>query len=215
MSEMKLTADSGGGTVALKAPASTTSNASVQFKLPVADGSAGQVLQTDGSGNLSWLTLPTYTNGITGFDTWSLTADKNWSGYNIFDSGFTRNTNFPAIGSAMTMSSGVFTFPTTGIWEVFLQANIYDGTPNAYSEVYIRKSTDSGSNFTTVSLGDDSIWDDDQNVYANPSCSATIDVTNTSTIKVQLSIDNEQGAHVAANASILRTYATFKRLGDT
>ena len=42
------------GSVALDAPASTTSNADISFKLPVADGTAGQVLMTDGSGNLSW-----------------------------------------------------------------------------------------------------------------------------------------------------------------
>ena len=157
----------------------------------------------------------TITPGITGYDTWSLTADKNWSGFNVFDANFTRNTNFPAIGSAMTMSSGAFTFPTTGIWEIELKADVYDGTPNAYSEVYIHKSTDSGSNWTTIALGNDSIWDDDQNVYCNPSAKGSIDVTNTSTIKARLSIHNEQGAHVAANASTLRTYAIFKRIGDT
>ena len=35
------------GSVALDAPASTSS-ADIQFKLPVADGTAGQVLMTDG-----------------------------------------------------------------------------------------------------------------------------------------------------------------------
>lgn len=45
------------GSVALDAPASTTGNADINFKLPVADGSAGQVLKTDGSGNLSWVTV--------------------------------------------------------------------------------------------------------------------------------------------------------------
>tara|TARA_A100001391_G_scaffold199039_1_gene181491 strand:- start:821 stop:1510 length:690 start_codon:yes stop_codon:yes gene_type:complete len=45
------------GSVALDAPASTTGNADINFKLPVADGSAGQVLKTDGSGNLSWVTI--------------------------------------------------------------------------------------------------------------------------------------------------------------
>ena len=39
MSEIKLNADSGGGTVSLKGPATTTSNAAVPFVLPVADGS--------------------------------------------------------------------------------------------------------------------------------------------------------------------------------
>ena len=54
MSEIKLTADSGGGTTSLKAPSTTTSNADVVLKLPVADGSSGQVIKTDGSGQLSF-----------------------------------------------------------------------------------------------------------------------------------------------------------------
>ena len=45
------------GSVALDAPASTTGNADIQFKLPVADGSAGQALKTDGSGNLGFANL--------------------------------------------------------------------------------------------------------------------------------------------------------------
>ena len=56
MAEVKIAADSGGGSVALKGPASTTSNAAVQLVLPVADGSANQLLKTDGSGNLGWKT---------------------------------------------------------------------------------------------------------------------------------------------------------------
>ena len=52
------------GSVALDAPASTTGNADIQFKLPVADGTSGQVLQTDGSGNLSWVTLPTQSDYV-------------------------------------------------------------------------------------------------------------------------------------------------------
>ncbi len=42
------------GSVALDAPASTTGNADINFKLPVADGTAGQALKTDGSGQLGF-----------------------------------------------------------------------------------------------------------------------------------------------------------------
>ena len=42
------------GSVALDAPASTTGSNDITFKLPVADGTAGQVLKTDGSSNLSF-----------------------------------------------------------------------------------------------------------------------------------------------------------------
>ena len=47
---------SSSGSVAIDAPASTTGGADITFKLPVADGTAGQVLKTDASGNLSWYT---------------------------------------------------------------------------------------------------------------------------------------------------------------
>ena len=44
------------GSVSIDAPASTTDGADITFKLPVADGSANQVLKTDASGNLGWAT---------------------------------------------------------------------------------------------------------------------------------------------------------------
>ena len=45
---------SSSGSVSIDAPASTTSGADITFKLPVADGSANQLIKTDGSGNLGW-----------------------------------------------------------------------------------------------------------------------------------------------------------------
>ena len=56
MAELKIKADSGGGTVSFKGPATTTSNAAVQLTLPVDDGTSSQYLQTNGSGVLSWAT---------------------------------------------------------------------------------------------------------------------------------------------------------------
>jgi len=55
--KIKLNAASGGGSVSLKAPSTTTSNAAVEFQLPVADGSDGQYIKTDGSGALAFATL--------------------------------------------------------------------------------------------------------------------------------------------------------------
>ena len=58
MSSVKLNTTGGsGGSVALKGPASTTSNADVELTLPVDDGTANQYLKTDGSGALSWSTV--------------------------------------------------------------------------------------------------------------------------------------------------------------
>ena len=52
--KIKLNAASGGGSVSLKAPSTTTSNAAVELQLPVEDGSANTFLKTNGSGALSF-----------------------------------------------------------------------------------------------------------------------------------------------------------------
>lgn len=59
---IKLNAQSG-GSVALDAPTQTTGSADNVYKLPVADGTAGQVLTTDGSGNLGFASGITTASG--------------------------------------------------------------------------------------------------------------------------------------------------------
>jgi len=53
---IKLNAQSG-GSVALDAPTQTTSSADLTFKLPVADGTSGQALTTNASGQLAFSTV--------------------------------------------------------------------------------------------------------------------------------------------------------------
>ena len=55
MSSIKLK-HSGGNSVSLNPPTSAPTSTEVAFKLPNADGSANQLLKTDGSGNLGWAT---------------------------------------------------------------------------------------------------------------------------------------------------------------
>ena len=76
MSNIKLV-HSGGNSVSLTTPTSNPAS-NLTFKLPQADGSAGQVLMTDGNGNLSWVTPGTATtNGITMADQWRLHTSQN------------------------------------------------------------------------------------------------------------------------------------------
>ena len=82
---------SSSGSVALAAPASTTSGANIEFKLPVADGSANQFLKTDGSGQLSFtqnLNSPTVTGNIQAArDSFIGTVASGQSSINIGSSG--------------------------------------------------------------------------------------------------------------------------------
>ena len=72
------------GSVALDAPASTTGSADIQFKLPVADGSANQVIETTGSGQLAFATVSD-TKWVYGnpadYDQWTSTTDAAFSGW--------------------------------------------------------------------------------------------------------------------------------------
>jgi hypothetical protein len=75
------------GSVALDAPNATTSGADITFKLPVADGTAGQVLTTDGSGNLSWVTK-TDTNSLVKLASTEVTSSTASVIFNTGTSGF-------------------------------------------------------------------------------------------------------------------------------
>jgi hypothetical protein len=159
----------------------------------------------------------TISPGITGYDTWSLTANKNWSGTNFLDADFARNTSFPALGSAMSKASEVFSFPTTGIWEIFFQFAAFDSVTNSYTQVWIDKSNDGGSsNWSTITNCFDMIADDGSaDTYGGSACSALVDVDNVSNIKVRFGTANEQGAQFRGHASTLITGVIFKRIGDT
>ena len=68
--KIKLNAASGGGSVSLQAPTSTTNNENIELKLPVADGTSGQALTTNASGQLAFATIssnPTTTSGTDNF----------------------------------------------------------------------------------------------------------------------------------------------------
>ena len=74
--KIKLNAASGGGSVSLQAPTSTTGNANVEFKLPVADGTSGQALTTNASGQLAFATVSTAIQTTSGTDNFTI-ADGN------------------------------------------------------------------------------------------------------------------------------------------
>tara|TARA_B000000609_G_scaffold116206_1_gene90491 strand:- start:2536 stop:3186 length:651 start_codon:yes stop_codon:yes gene_type:complete len=206
------------GSVALDAPAQTTSSADITFKLPVADGTAGQVLQTDGSGNLSWVSLPT--SGLAMADQWRLTSNVSVpvNSNTYLTSNWERNdsTGFGLLGSGMSESSGEFTFPSTGIYLIQFHTEVYFSTntnPRLMSRIYV---TTDNSNYSYVSLG--TIHAKDGGYYASGDTSAQFDVTNTSTHKVKFLYYHtgaSGGATITGDSSGNETHVTFLKLGET
>ena len=105
--------DNGSNYIGLKSPASVSS--SKTFVLPDADGSANQLLKTDGSGNLGWVDSPNNTDGwIATADTWTYASASTFtiSGVNrtsIYTAGtrlkFTQTTTKYAVVVSSTFST--------------------------------------------------------------------------------------------------------------
>ena len=197
MSSIKLTADSGGGTFELKAPASSSNTRS--FTLP---------------------DVATGLGGITEFDQFYLSTASLTSEGDI-TSNLTRN-NFLGsavpLGTGMTVSSGIFTFPRTGKYLVTCQASFnIDGSDNVI--VFTVATTDNFTSSKNVAIA----MDANNGTGARTASSTSLfllDVTDTSQVKVKFnvsSISGNSGIRGCSNpsADAMETNFCFIRLGDT
>jgi|ETNvirenome_2_30_1030614.scaffolds.fasta_scaffold12787_3 hypothetical protein len=217
MSSIKLTADSGGGTVELKAPATTTGNAAIIFKLPLVDGTSGQALTTNSSGQLAFSTIAA---GITMAETWRLTTTiTNNGSENVITSNLAKQATPSSYGKVgtetMTESSGVFTFPSTGIYYITANSMHYAlgaSTVGAGNGLYINTTVDN-SNYSRSAFSAQAV---SSNVdYGSGSSHYIMDVTDVSTHKVRFSHSGTSGSKVAGNANDNQTHFLFMKLGDT
>ena len=114
---IKLNAQSG-GSVALDAPTQTTGSADVAFKLPVADGTSGQIIQTNGSGQLSFVdSLPTLPHAFVFMDSQYFTSTPTKMGFN------NSTTNDQSSGVTIDRTNKRFTPTVGGVYQVVTQLN--------------------------------------------------------------------------------------------
>jgi hypothetical protein len=154
--------------------------------------------------------------GITEADQWRITADK--TGLGDFTSNWERNdtTGFGYLGTGMSESSGIFTFPSTGIWFIkFNTTTRHTGTDSFSIESQIMTTTNN-STYTTASKGFQNAFQDGATMTTEQNI--LFDCTSTSTHKVKFNFaaSVRSGAEDflgGTNNNI--TYATFIRLGDT
>jgi len=218
MSNIKLV-HSGGNSVSLTTPTSNPSS-NITFKLPESDGSAGQVLQTDGNGNLSWVTPGTATtNGITMADQWRLNASQNGgaSASNVDLTNWERVDTSPQggfIGSAMTVSSGVFTFPSTGVYLVRASGTFHDAGSNMHYARFSMFATTNNSAYNTIAEGYSSSMTTTQG-FQTCYMESLIDVTDTSNIKLKFGFSGLYNVYCMGETTANRTAITFIRIGDT
>ena len=95
------------------------------------------------------------TAGITEADQWRIPTTYSTSGDAVITSWERNDSNFEVIGSGMTESSGIFTFPSTGKYLIMASLNA-NATNAQYIGIVIKYTGDGGSNFTTRAQNFDS-----------------------------------------------------------
>ena len=191
-----------------------TANGAAIYTLPQTDGSAGQVLQTNGSGVLSWVTLPA--SGLTMADQWRITSSLNGvSNSTYITANWERvdTDGFGQLGTGMTESSGEFTFPSTGIYHIDIRGRGSKGNGEVtYAGVKIHVTTD-GSNYSEAANSFQGSGG--TGYYYAIGCQHILDVTNTSTHKVKFQFEASHPADLHGNSNYTDSGVTFIRLGDT
>ena len=179
------------------------------------DGAGGTIRKTAAS------RIKTYVGGgITEADVWRITASFNGTAEPV-TSNWERADDATSgkLGTGMSESSGIFTFPSTGIWRVSMFRNIYgNNETDRGAKTNIDVSSDSGSNYDLVSFSFCNTHSDESVGYVHSSsvASAIIDVTNASNFRVRFDL-----VHINSNAATYGdsganlTWAEFVRLGDT
>lgn len=153
------------------------------------------------------------TNGITDFDVWSRTDTYTLlsSGDNVLTSNWTRV--HAQMGTGMSQSSGVFTFPTTGYWLVKAVCSGYfnAGAVGAL-RIDIEATTDGGSTWPEVNRG---IHGGSSAHWYSVDAEYFVDVTDTTQQKIRFTAFDQNGGAEMYFASGRDSVFQFIRIGDT
>ena len=155
--------------------------------------------------------------GITMADQWRITGGTQYENGEFVTANWERvdTDGYGTIGSAMTESSGVFTFPSTGIYLIRGSLVAYMDAARTYIGHGIFVTTDNSSYGAAVNA-----YNDMYTAYAwsSTTTSFIFDVTNTTTHKVKMIVNAPgSGQHAVVNGATdsTETGFTFIRLGDT
>ena len=157
-----------------------------------------------------------FANGITEADMFRLTADIDGGGAGDINANLERvdDATFAKIGTGMTESSGIFSFPSTGLYHIFANVFFNSKGNDAYGDVYIQVSTDGGSNYTSIALAEGG---NNNNAEVNHTVSIQnfINVTNISNFRVKFRYGSLTYNDIQGNTSMNYTSFTFVRLGGS
>lgn len=176
------------------------------------DSGGNAILSSNGTGTFT-SNLPN--TGITEIDMWRLYASLSGDQTPIASNLERVDTDgFSLLGTGMSEASGIFTFPSTGYWEINAHFQFSSDATDNQKTGYIQTATDG------------STYDDASHCVANFYAASTLasantnfifDVTNTSTHKVRFTVGSMGGAGsgLGSDTNANFTFFTFKKLANT
>ena len=178
-------------------------------------GTSGQFLKSGGSGAaVSWGDAG---GGIDDSSQWRLTSSATGNQVPLTSWELVDTYGGGGFGSAMSESSGIFTFPSTGWWRISFQLSGYSDNHSQNVIGQIEVTTDNSS-YQHSAVAQQGIYDFNNSYPSHALCftQALVDVTNTTNVKVRFSFGAGQGNEsVKGSSSYSYTNAIFTRLGDT
>ena len=191
-------------------------------------GASADAITMDASGNVTFpgnatcSGTPSGFGGITEADQFLLTSYLSVSGTattvtsNLARSGDSFMGTNSKIGTGMSESGGVFTFPSTGKYLITTCATFQSTNQAIYAAFRSQLSVDGGSNWYYIMVNYTSIFDSGSDtVYAQANGQALVDITDVSTHKFRCSATSNSSITVVGHVNEAFTSIMFTRLGDT
>jgi|TARA_A100001391_G_C4949184_1_gene246697 hypothetical protein len=118
------------------------------------------------------------------------------------------------VGSAITQSSGIFTFPSTGVYNIMFGVTAYDDADSRYVGAQI-EGTANNSDYDALSLKYDSFNHISPYSWCQVSAHALFDCTDTTTHKVRFYVNAVQSTLFYGSSTQNGTSVIFEKLGNT
>ena len=116
----------------------------------------------------------------------------------------------------MSVSSGIWTFPSTGIWQVHCHFHYGDAGAVFYASWALQGTSDNGSNWhnTYQGLGA-SISDESSNCYGQVQGTGLFDITDTTQCKIKLRINSNPTVTWTGDSNDSKNSMQFIKLAET
>jgi len=153
--------------------------------------------------------------GITEADQWRVSSSYNGNTNPVTANWERNDTVFDKIGTGMSESSGVFTFPSTGIYLVKFISTFSKASGDSYYVTIQIDVTTNNSSYTPRSTNYSFIKNAGGETYANGYTEVIVDVTDTANVKVRVATTSQSAVDWYGDSNEQRTGLTFIRLGST